>query len=838
MAYEYLLDFMMLPAGAIVNGQAINATGLTFASPSGGIQVAATGGLIAGTAGTDAYVYIVLPEDTDPANLDWGICVEFEHNGDTTNYNQVRYIGRKSVPGTADDAAITNEFNSGTYWQTVARSGVTYFEGGRAPNNTWQTMRCVSGKKYYGFANGCAGAACQSGVISADGGPVYTNTTGTNPYTNTTRHAFESQPYTFNNDGAQNDDPAFLRMRAIKFRLRSVTDKIRRIWVRSGGIHQTVGDWIGPRICNVSSKVVGSSGTEAAAWIRFAAVNQKAALLTAHANDSSEWANGHFDNSGQGQAFGDLVAAGYTLLTLRGTSDTNGGTTYTNREACDWGAPSPGGTFRDALITWYKTLYPAAKWGAVGTSMGGATVLGRQLRNATWYAAALLSAVTNIDHANANGFSTKVTAAYQDQGSWSTIKNTYDPTLRVADLSSVPVLAMADTGDTTILTGNQSQNFVTLLGQKGGIGTFTNKAGAGHLGIPVFDSAALVAFFDGWLTTQDFTIRAAAESVALPTNGQGTLVVNLNRLNGHNAAITMSVSGLPAGISSSWNASPTTANSATLTLTGNGTTPTGTSTITISAVQGGNTRTYQVTLNVNAATPDTTPPVLASGAILPDGQTLELNWTELGSAPLQPATGMQGVTLYIDGAPRLVGEGTRLTNTTTRHILTSLVYQGQGALAGYDPATGNITDSALNEAAAAAGVVITNNSVQAPPTSAIAYNRGPLYLRRPSVDDWEVLECYAGDVFQVDCNLRFADNTIPNLAGSTISALVTNRAGTAVGTPPAVQVIDAANATVRVTLNAFHTGTAQRVRLTVKRTANVTLDDQTFGNVELLVKAR
>lgn len=127
----------------------------------------------------------------------------------------------------------------------------------------------------------------------------------------------------------------------------------------------------------------------------------------------------------------------------------------------------------------------------------------------------------------------------------------------------------------------------------------------------------------------------------------------------------------------------------------------------------------------NAATgagADTTPPVVASASVNTAGTTLTINFTEAGSPPVLPASGVTGFTLTASGGAVSLGStaisGTTYTATTSRTI-------GAGETLALAYAPGNVTDSAgsPNSLASFSGTSVTNNStadVTAPTLSARA----------------------------------------------------------------------------------------------------------------------
>src|SRR5205823_303420 len=78
----------------------------------------------------------------------------------------------------------------------------------------------------------------------------------------------------------------------------------------------------------------------------------------------------------------------------------------------------------------------------------------------------------------------------------------------------------------------------------------------------------------------DFSLSASPTSVTVVQGANGTSTVTENDLNGYSGTVSLSASGLPSGVTASFNPTSTTGSS-TLTLTADSTAATGTATITI-----------------------------------------------------------------------------------------------------------------------------------------------------------------------------------------------------------------------------------------------------------------
>jgi uncharacterized membrane protein len=118
--------------------------------------------------------------------------------------------------------------------------------------------------------------------------------------------------------------------------------------------------------------------------------------------------------------------------------------------------------------------------------------------------------------------------------------------------------------------------------------------------------------------TPDFTVSASPASLAVTQGASGSSTISTTVSGGFNSAVALSASGLPSGVTASFNPTSIAApgsGSSTLTFTASSTATTGTSTVTITATGGGVTHTTTVSLTINAAaTPNFT--VSASPASL------------------------------------------------------------------------------------------------------------------------------------------------------------------------------------------------------------------------------
>ncbi|MBO0799261.1 MAG: xyloglucanase, partial [Blastocatellia bacterium] len=116
-------------------------------------------------------------------------------------------------------------------------------------------------------------------------------------------------------------------------------------------------------------------------------------------------------------------------------------------------------------------------------------------------------------------------------------------------------------------------------------------------------------------TPPDFKLAASPANLTVNRGASGSSSLTITRSDGFTDSVTFSASGLPSGVSASFNPASTTGNSATLTITASGSAATGPTTITVTGAGGGLTHTATISLTVNAPPP----PDFALTADPPDG---------------------------------------------------------------------------------------------------------------------------------------------------------------------------------------------------------------------------
>ena len=137
------------------------------------------------------------------------------------------------------------------------------------------------------------------------------------------------------------------------------------------------------------------------------------------------------------------------------------------------------------------------------------------------------------------------------------------------------------------------------------------------------------------VTIPDFSLSATPSTQTVLVGGGGNYSVTITPVSGFNSAVTLSVSGLPAGATGTFTPNPATGSS-TLTVSTAITTPVGTYPLTITGVSGSlaHTTTTSVTVSTTLPPPgvllDTVGPT-AAGASVASGSTLTWNHTVTSS---------------------------------------------------------------------------------------------------------------------------------------------------------------------------------------------------------------
>src|SRR6185312_9197590 len=100
-------------------------------------------------------------------------------------------------------------------------------------------------------------------------------------------------------------------------------------------------------------------------------------------------------------------------------------------------------------------------------------------------------------------------------------------------------------------------------------------------------------------TSPNFTLSASPASLSVTQGTSGSSTITITPSGGFTGSVTLSASGLPAGVTAGFGTNPATSSSV-LTLTASSTATTGTSTVTITGTSGTLTHTTTISLTVSA----------------------------------------------------------------------------------------------------------------------------------------------------------------------------------------------------------------------------------------------
>jgi subtilase family serine protease len=158
----------------------------------------------------------------------------------------------------------------------------------------------------------------------------------------------------------------------------------------------------------------------------------------------------------------------------------------------------------------------------------------------------------------------------------------------------------------------------------------------------------------------DFTLAALPSNVSIASDSSGTTTLTVSPTNGFSSPVSLSVSGLPSGVTAGFSPTSTTSTS-TLQLSASATATPGNYSLTVVGNSGSLTHSSTVSLTVTAATGTWTKVAMEGDTVyLPPGTTYRFG---IGSSFLAPATTSSGWTVYVyysnfggDPAPGIVKE--------------------------------------------------------------------------------------------------------------------------------------------------------------------------------------
>jgi subtilase family serine protease len=241
-------------------------------------------------------------------------------------------------------------------------------------------------------------------------------------------------------------------------------------------------------------------------------------------------------------------------------------------------------------------------------------------------------------------------------------------------------------------------------------------------GIGSINVANLVNAWPG-TAASDFGLTASPSSVTVVQGNSSGSTISITPSNGFSGNVTLSASGLPSGVSASFNPNPTATTSA-LTLSASASAATGTVTVTITGTSGALTHTTTVSLTVNAAPP---PPNFSLSAF-PAGVTLTQGSSNGSTITVTPSNGFSGnVTLSASGLPSGVSASFNPNPTATTSALT--------LSASASAATGTVTVTITGTSGAlthTTTVSLTVNPAAPPPDYSLSASPNSLTIARGS----------------------------------------------------------------------------------------------------------
>jgi hypothetical protein len=182
-------------------------------------------------------------------------------------------------------------------------------------------------------------------------------------------------------------------------------------------------------------------------------------------------------------------------------------------------------------------------------------------------------------------------------------------------------------------------------------------------GIGSVNATNLVNNWPGVAPIQGFNLSAVPGSLTLVQGGSGSSTVTVSTFGGFSGSVSLTASGLPSGVTPSFNPNSTTGTS-TLTLTAGKTAATGTTTVTITGTSGSLTNSTTINLTVNGA-PDFSLSATPGSINLTQGSSGASNIT------VTPQNGFTGnVSLSASGMPSGVNASLSPASTSGTSTLT------------------------------------------------------------------------------------------------------------------------------------------------------------------------
>jgi regulation of enolase protein 1 (concanavalin A-like superfamily) len=161
----------------------------------------------------------------------------------------------------------------------------------------------------------------------------------------------------------------------------------------------------------------------------------------------------------------------------------------------------------------------------------------------------------------------------------------------------------------------------------------------------------------------NYTLSASPKNLTILRGASGTSTITVTPQNGFNSKVSLSATGLPSGVTASFNPTST-ASTSKLTLTASNTAATGTATVTVTGMSGGLTNTTTVSLTVNSQGSYT---LSAS----PNSLTILRGASGASTITVTPQNGFTGnVSLSASGVPSGVAASFNPSSTANTSTLT------------------------------------------------------------------------------------------------------------------------------------------------------------------------
>ncbi len=190
------------------------------------------------------------------------------------------------------------------------------------------------------------------------------------------------------------------------------------------------------------------------------------------------------------------------------------------------------------------------------------------------------SGTSTLTIGSLNGFSAATTFSVSGLPSGVTVSFSANPVTPASGGSATSTLTLAASSTATV-----------------GAATVTVTATSGSI-----SHTATVGLTVNAVTQPDYSLSASPASVSATQGGSTSSTISIAPVGGFSGSVNLSASGLPGGVTASFNPAST-AGTSVLTLTASATATTGTATVTVTGTSGSLSHTTTVSLTVNATTP-------------------------------------------------------------------------------------------------------------------------------------------------------------------------------------------------------------------------------------------